>query len=97
MDPGLRRRARVLSRLTMRSAQAYRRQVRVVNGLTRSRRRPGRDSSRMRGDVEIAQRWTTRRDGSLLRLLVVRPPYRMTRCPVCCGCTAAATRAEGRS
>jgi len=73
VDPGLRRMARLLTRLTPRTSEGYRRQVRLINALPRRPRRPGRTSSRVHGDVEIAQRWTTRRDGSPLRLLLVRP------------------------
>jgi acetyl esterase/lipase len=73
IDPGLRRAARLLGRLTPRAPEGYRRQVWIANALPRRRRRPGRSSSRIRGDIETAQRWSTRRDGSPLRLLVVRP------------------------
>jgi acetyl esterase/lipase len=73
VDPGLRRMARLLTRLTPRTSEGYRRQVRLINALPRRPRRPGRTSSRVHGDIEIAQRWTTRRDGSPLRLLLVRP------------------------
>jgi acetyl esterase/lipase len=73
VDPGLRRAARLLIRLTPRTPEGYRRQARVLNALARRPRRPGRTSSRVRGDIETAQRWGTRRDGSPLRLLLVRP------------------------
>jgi len=73
VDPGLRRTGRLLGRLTPRTPEAYRRQVRVLNALTRRRHRSGRETSRVRGDIEVAHRWATRRDGSPLRLLVVRP------------------------
>jgi acetyl esterase/lipase len=73
VDPGLRRAARVLGRLTPRTPRGYRRQVRIANALTRRSPRPGRETSRVRGDTETGTRWATRRDGSPLRLLVVRP------------------------
>jgi acetyl esterase/lipase len=72
-DPGLRRVARVMARLTPSTPEGWRRQVRVLNALSRRRHRPGREKSRVRGDVETATRWATRRDGTPLRLLVVRP------------------------
>ena len=71
--PGLRRAGRLLGRLTPSTSEGYRRQVRVLNALTRRRRRPGQETKRVRGDIEVTQRWTTRSDGSSLRLLVVRP------------------------
>ncbi|MGY1739602.1 MULTISPECIES: alpha/beta hydrolase [unclassified Blastococcus] len=73
VDPGLERVGRLLGRLTPGTPEGYRRQVRVMNALARRRHRPGQETSRVRGDVEVAQRWTTRRDGSPLRLVVVRP------------------------
>ena len=73
IDPGLRRTARLLRRVTPRTPEGYRRQARVLNAVTARRRTPGVGSSRVRGDVEVAQRWTTRRDGTPLRLLLVRP------------------------
>lgn len=73
IDPGLRRAAWLLQRLTPRTPGGYRRQVTLMNVLGRRRHRPGRSTSRVRGDIEIGQRWTTRRDGSPLRLLLVRP------------------------
>jgi acetyl esterase/lipase len=72
VDPGLRRAGRVLARLTPRTPQGWARQTRLVNALAR-RRRPGTGSSRIRGDIETAQRWIPRRDGSPMRVLVVRP------------------------
>jgi acetyl esterase/lipase len=44
-----------------------------MNALARRRHRPGQETSRVRGDIEVALRWATRRDGSPLRLVVVRP------------------------
>ena len=73
VDPGLRMVGRLLGRLTPGTPEGYRRQVRVLNALARRRQRPGQEKSRIRGDIEVAQRWATRRDGSPLRLLVVRP------------------------
>ncbi|MGY1773670.1 alpha/beta hydrolase [Blastococcus sp. SYSU D00813] len=73
VDPGLERAGRLLSRLTPSTPEGYRRQVRVMNALARRRHRPGQEKSRVRGDVEVSQRWATRRDGSPLRLVVVRP------------------------
>jgi acetyl esterase/lipase len=72
-DPGLERVGRLLSGLTVDTPAGFKRQVRVSQVLTRRRRRPGRESSRIHGDVEVAQRWATRRDGSPLRLVLVRP------------------------
>lgn len=73
VDPGLERAGRLLSRLTPSTPEGYRRQVRVMNALARRRHRPGQEKSRVRGDIEVSQRWATRRDGSPLRLVVVRP------------------------
>jgi acetyl esterase/lipase len=73
VDPDLEKAGRLLSRLTPGSPESYRRQVRVMNALTRRRQHPGQEKSRVRGDIEVAQRWATRRDGSSMRLLVVRP------------------------
>ena len=73
VDPGLQRRGRLLAGLTPTTPKGYRRLVRVMNALSRRRHRPGQETSRVRGDIEVAQRWVTRRDGSPLRLLVVRP------------------------
>lgn len=73
LDPGLRRAAPLLQRLTPRTPEGYRWQVRVLNALSRRRWRPGSMRRRIHGDIEETQRWTTRRDGSALRLLVVRP------------------------
>lgn len=73
VDPGLRRTARLWRRLTPRTPRGYRRQVRLINALSTRRRAPGATSSHVRGDVEVAQRWTIRRDGTMLRLLVIRP------------------------
>jgi acetyl esterase/lipase len=73
MDPGLQRIGRLLNRLTPGTPEAYARQVRLLNALTRRRRRPGHESSRIRGDIEVTQRWTTGRSGSPLRLVIVRP------------------------
>ncbi|WP_217637278.1 alpha/beta hydrolase [Geodermatophilus telluris] len=73
VDPGLRRAGRLLGRLTPSTPGGFRRQVRVMNALARRRHRPGRERSQVRGDIEVTQRWTPRRDGSPLRLLVVRP------------------------
>ena len=81
VDPGLRRAARVLARLTPSTPEGYARQTRIVNALTRRHRRPGSTSQRVRGDIETAQRWATRRDGSPLRLLVVRPAVPRTGVP----------------
>ncbi|NIZ90961.1 alpha/beta hydrolase [Kineococcus rubinsiae] len=73
IDPGLRRLAPLLRRFTPRTPEGYRRHVRLVNALTSRRRTPGSTSRRVRGDVEETQRWTTRPDGTPLRLLVLRP------------------------
>ena len=73
IDPGLRRAARLWRWLTPRTPEGYQRQARAINVLSARRRRPGAPTSRVRGDVEVVQRWTTRRDGGPLRLLVVRP------------------------
>ncbi len=81
LDPALRRSARLLDLVTPRTPDGYRRQARIINALTRRRPRPGRSTDRVRGDVETLQRWTTRRDGSPLRLLVVRPAVPRTAVP----------------
>ena len=81
VDPGLRRTARLWRRLTPRTAAGYRRQVAVMNALTTRRRRAGATTSRVRGAVEVGRRWTTRRDGQPLRLLVVRPAVPRTGVP----------------
>ncbi len=73
VDPGLQKVGRLLSRLTPSTPEGYRRQVRVMNALARRRHRPGHEPSRVRGDIEVTQRWASRRDGSPLRLVVVRP------------------------
>jgi acetyl esterase/lipase len=73
VDPGLQRVAKVLGLLTPSTPEGYRRQVTVMNALARRRHRPGQEKSRVRGDIEVSQRWAARRDGSPLRLVVVRP------------------------
>ena len=75
IDPGLRRTAALWRRLTPRTPEGYRPQVRLLGalGLRRPRQHPGPPRGRVRGDVEEVQSWTTRRDGTPLRLLVVRP------------------------
>lgn len=73
-DPGLRRAARIAGWLTPRSRAGFQRLVRVssaVGGVVPRRR--GTPRTRVKGDVEISGRWATRRDGSPLRLVVVRP------------------------
>lgn len=72
VDPGLRRAARMLRPVTSSTPDGFRRQVRFTNALWR-RHRPGRTNTRVRNDIEVGQRWTTRTDGSPLRLLIVLP------------------------
>ena len=43
-----------------------------MNALRR-RHPPGQPYRRVRGDIEFSHRWTTRKDGTRLRLLIVRP------------------------
>jgi len=59
VDPGLQKVGRLLTRPTPSTPEGYRRQVRVVNALTRRRRRPGQEKSRVRGNIEVSQRWAT--------------------------------------
>lgn len=81
IDPGLRRAARLWRPLTPRTPDSFRRWARLSNALSSLPRRPGRSPSRVRGDVEVTTRWTTRRDGSPLRLLLVRPVVPRTAVP----------------
>jgi acetyl esterase/lipase len=81
LDPSLKRVSRLLRCLTPRTPKGFARQVRVLNALTRRRHRPGQETTRIRGDVEVGLRWATRRDGSPLRLVVVRPAVRREEVP----------------
>lgn len=75
-DPGLRRAARIAGRLTPGTRQGFQRLVQVstaVGAVVPRRRGTPARKARVRGDVEVGGRWATRRDGSPLRMVVVRP------------------------
>ncbi|MGY1667637.1 hypothetical protein, partial [Geodermatophilus sp. SYSU D00696] len=73
MDPGLQRVGRLLGRLTPSTSAGYGRQVRVLNALARRRHRPGQETSRVRGDIEVGPRWGAPRAGAPLRRVGVGP------------------------
>ena len=75
-DPGLRRAARLAGWLTPSTRTGFQRLVQVSTALSRVvPRRSGTPTprTRVRDDIQISGRWATRRDGSPLRLVVVRP------------------------
>lgn len=75
-DPDLRRSARIAGWLTPGTRQGFRRLVRVSTAVGRViPRRSGTPTPkpRVHGDIEISRRWATRRDGSPMRLVLVRP------------------------
>ncbi|WP_211298658.1 alpha/beta hydrolase [Kineococcus rhizosphaerae] len=86
VDPALRQAAHFWRRWTPRTPVAYRRQVRAINALrilnTLSARPPrggvGVTRERVHGDLRTSHHWTTRRDGTPMRLMVMRPAVART-------------------